>query len=519
MKAVTPQQMQEIDARCLKKHRIPGLVLMENAGKAVAQAAAEMAGIGLPGARSPVCLICGTGNNGGDGLAAARHLAAQGFPAEVFLVGTAGKLKGDTRVNANKLKASGIKLQEVASPKGLNALKRSLENSCLAIDAVFGTGFKGIPDKFCSQVVDILNQSGLPVLAVDIPSGVDGRTGACQGAGVRAAATVTMGLLKTGLLFHPGKAMAGAVSVADIGIPQAAVDEMKDAAEVPDECQAKGMLPRRPPDAHKGTCGTVLVLAGSIGMTGAAALTAISALRAGAGMVYLGIPESLNDIMESKLTEVITKPLPETRTRTLSVAGFDKIRNLLSKADVLAVGPGLSAHPETAELVGLVLSQTTMPAVIDADALNASAARPETLYDVKAPLILTPHYGEMSRLLRKDVSQIKADPMAAAQEAAASFCQTVVLKGAPTVIAQPKGGPWINPTGNAGMATAGSGDVLTGIMAGLLAQGLKTTEAARLGSYLHGLAGDLAAGETTQYSMLAGDILDFLPRAFARLSE
>lgn len=519
MRAVTPQQMQEIDARAMKRHRVPGLALMENAGKAVAQAAAEMAGAGLPGAKGPICIVCGTGNNGGDGMAAARHLSDQGFPVQVFVVGAASKLKGDARTQAVRLKAAGIKLQEAASPKGLGSLKRSLEESCLAVDAIFGTGFKGVPDKLCAQAIEMMNQGGRPILAVDIPSGVDGRTGACPGAGVRAAATVTLGLLKTGLLFHPGKAMAGTVTVADIGLPQAAVDEIKDQAEVAEESLVRPLLPVRPADAHKGSCGTVLVLAGSIGMTGAAALTALSALRAGAGMVYLGIPESLNDIMESKLTEVITKPLPETRTRTLSVAGFDKIRNLLARADVLAVGPGLSPHPETAELVGLVLSQITMPAVVDADALNASAAKPETLYDIKAPLILTPHYGEMARLMRRDTALVKADPMAAAQEAAAHFCQTVVLKGAPTVIAQAKGPPWINSTGNAGMATAGSGDVLAGILAGLLAQGLRTPEAAKLGVYLHGLAGDLAAEEKTQYSMLAGDILENLPRAFARLSE
>jgi NAD(P)H-hydrate epimerase len=519
MKAVTPQQMQEIDARAMKKHRIPGLVLMENAGKAVAQAAAEMAGAALPGDKATVCLVCGPGNNGGDGLAAARHLSDQGFAAEVFLLGAAAKLKGDVRTQAAKLKASGIRIQEMASPKGLNALKRALENSCLAVDAIFGTGFKGAPDKFCSQVIEMLNQSGLPILSVDIPSGVEGRTGACSGAGIRAAATVTMGLVKTGLLFYPGKALAGKVSLADIGLPQAAIDEAKEAVEVAEECLVKALLPRRAPDAHKGSCGTVLVLSGSIGMTGAAALTALSALKAGAGMVYLGIPESLNDIMESKLTEVITKPLPETRTRTLSVAGFDKIRNLMAKADVLAIGPGLSAHPETAELVGLVLSQATMPGVIDADALNAAAAKPETLYDIKTSLILTPHYGEMSRLLRRDISIVKSDPMAAVQEAAQKFCQTVVLKGAPSVIAQPKGPLWINATGNAGMATAGSGDVLAGILAGLLAQGLKTWEAARLGVYLHGLAGDLAAEDKTQYAMLAGDILENIPRAFSRLLE
>lgn len=519
MKAVTPQQMHEIDARAMKRHRVPGLALMENAGKAVAQAAAEMAGAGLPGPRGPICIVCGTGNNGGDGMAAARHLSDQGFPTEVFVVGAASRLKGDARTQAGRLKAAGIKLQEAASPKGLGALKRSLEESCLTVDAIFGTGFKGAPDRICAQTIEMMNQSGRPILAVDIPSGVDGRTGACPGAGIKAAATVTLGLMKTGLLFYPGKQMAGAVAVADIGIPQGAIDEIKDSVEITDECQAKALLPKRPPDAHKGSCGTVLVLAGSIGMTGAAALTAMSALRAGAGMVYLGIPESLNDIMETKLTEVITKPLPETRTRTLSVAGFDKIRNLLARADVLAVGPGLSSHPETAELVGLILSQITMPAVVDADALNASAAKPEILYDVKAPLILTPHYGEMARLMRRDISVIKGDPLAAAQEAAAHFCQTVVLKGAPSVIAQPKGPLWINSTGNAGMATAGSGDVLTGILAGLLAQGLKTTEAARLGTYLHGMAGDLAAEDKTHFAMLAGDILENLPRAFARLSE
>lgn len=519
MKAVTPQQMQEIDARCQRKHRVPSLTLMENAGRAAAQAAAAMVGAGLPGTEGRVCFVCGPGNNGGDGMAAARHLKSRGMAVDVFLVGSVSKLKGDARIQAGKLKTAGIKLMEANAPKGLNVLKRSLEGSCLAVDAIFGTGFKGVPDKISSQVIDTVNQSGLPVLSIDIPSGVDGRTGACPGAGIKASATVTLGLIKTGLMFYPGKQLAGTLTVADIGIPPAAAEEVKDSIEIAEESTVKGLLPRRPPDAHKGTCGTVLVLAGSIGMTGAAALTAQAAMRAGAGLVYLAIPESLNDIMESKLTEVITRPLPETRTRTLSVAGFDKIRNLLAKADVVALGPGLSLHPETAELVALVLSQVTMPAVIDADALNASAAKPETLYDIKAPLILTPHYGEMARLLRRDMSLVKSDPMAAAQEAAQKFCQTVVLKGAPTVISQTKGPLWINTTGNPGMATAGSGDVLTGLLAGLLAQGLKTPEAAKLGVYLHGLAGDLAAEEKTQYSMLAGDILENLPRAFARLME
>ncbi len=519
MRAVTPQQMQEIDARTIKRYRIPSLTLMERAGQAVAQAAAEMAGAGLSQSQVSICIVCGPGNNGGDGLVAARHLAHQGFAVEVFLAGRLTKLKGDPKINAAKLKPAGIKIQELTGPKSFQALKLSLEGCVLAIDAIFGTGFRGAPDKYFAQIIETINQAQKPVISIDIPSGVDGRTGACQGAAVQAKATVVLGMMKTGLLFYPGRQLAGQITVADIGIPQEARDEAKDFVELMDEEQARALLPRRAPDVHKGACGTVLVLAGSIGMTGAAALTSMSVLRSGAGLVYLGIPESLNDIMEAKLTEVITKPLPETRTRTLSLAGFDKIRNLLAKADVLALGPGLSAHPETAELVCLVLSQTNIPTVIDADGLNAAAARPETLYDIKAPLVLTPHYGEMSRLLHKEISAIKSDPIFFAREASQRFCQTVVLKGAPTVIAPHKGNTWINTTGNAGMATAGAGDVLTGLVAGLLAQGLKTPEAAELAAFLHGLAGDLAAEDKTPYALTAGDILDFLPRAFARIME
>jgi len=516
MKAVTPQQMQEIDARAIKKYRIPSLALMEKAGGAVVQKAKEILGRGLSSGDLCIAIVCGTGNNGGDGLVAARHLASEGYQVQVFILGAVNKLKGDAKVNLEKLRPLGLKPVELTGAKALNLLKGSLEGADLVIDAIFGTGFRGEPDRNCAQVIELINQSHKAVLAIDIPSGVDGRTGACQ-IGIRAQATVTMGLLKTGLLFYPGREMAGEVEVADIGIPQGAVDEQKGLMEYPDQEAMVSLLPRRGPDAHKGSCGTVLVLAGSAGLTGAAALTSLAALRTGAGMVYLGIPESLNDVMETKLTEVITRPLPETRTRTLSLAAFDKIRNLLSKADVLAIGPGLSTHPETAELVGLVLSQTNIPAVIDADALNAAAAKPEMLYDIKTSLILTPHYGEMSRLLSREVLQIKEDPLASAQEAAQRFCQTVVLKGAPSVIAFTKEGSWINPTGNAGMATAGSGDVLTGILAGLLAQGLRTAEAAKLGVYLHGLAGDLAAEDYTPYSLIAGDLIDYLPRAFAEL--
>jgi len=514
MIVVTPQQMQEIDARAIKKYKMPGLVLMENAARALAEKALEMPALNSPGT---VCIVCGPGNNGGDGLAAARLLNEQGIETLVFLLGSVQKLKGDAATNAKKLRAARIRIVEIKGGAGLAGLRAAIRRSGIIIDAIFGTGFHGVPDKLSGQVIEIMNISGLPVLSADIPSGVDGKTGQAFGPAVKAAATVTMGLLKTGLLFHPGKTLAGEVSVADIGFPQRAIDEQRVRINTIDAENARQLLPRRAPDAHKGSCGTALIIAGSAGVSGAAVLTAMSCLRSGAGLVYLGAPESLHDIMETKLTEVITKPLAETRSRSLASAAIDRIVSLLPQAEALAVGPGLSQHPDTSELVRLLLSQIYRPAVIDADGLNALAGKAELLQEVKAPLVLTPHYGEMARLSGKNIDEIRYDPLQAAGDFSQKYNQIVVLKGAPTVIAEPSGILWINTTGNPGMATAGSGDVLTGLIAGLLAQGLKAAEAARLGVFLHGLAGDLAASDKTQYCLTAGDLADFLPLAFKRL--
>jgi hydroxyethylthiazole kinase-like uncharacterized protein yjeF len=514
---VTPQQMQEIDARAIKKYKVPGLTLMENAAQALADKAQEM--LSDSESSRDVCIVCGPGNNGGDGLAAARLLKEQGCEPLVFLLGSVGKLKGDAATNAKKLRAARIKITEIKSGAGLTSLRAGIRRSGLIIDAIFGTGFHGVPEKLAGQIIEIINASGIPALAADIPSGVDGLTGKAAGPAVKAAATVTMGLLKTGLLFYPGKELAGEIIIADIGFPPKAVDEQKANINTINAESARRLLPRRAPDAHKGSCGTALIIAGSAGMSGAAALTATSCLRSGAGLVYLGAPESLHDIMEIKLTEVITKPLAETRSRSLAKASIDRIVSLLPQADALAVGPGLSQHPDTAELVRLLLTQVYRPAVIDADGLNALAGKAELLHEVKAPLVLTPHYGEMARLSGKSIDDVRKDPLQAAADFSQKYNQIVVLKGAPTVIAEPSGLLWINTSGNPGMATAGSGDVLTGLIAGFLAQGLKAAEAARLGVFLHGLAGDLAAAQKTQYCLVAGDIIDHLPQAFKKLTE
>jgi NAD(P)H-hydrate epimerase len=518
MFVVTPQQMREIDARAIRKHKIPGLTLMENAGRAVADQAEAMLRDGGPGDQRNVCLICGKGNNGGDGFVAARMLAENGFQASVFLLGHVRDVKGDALANAKKLNKAGLKIHEITSRAKLASLKKNLTGSHLIIDAIFGTGFRGPVEKSIGGAIALINASGLPVLSADIPSGVDGETGQALSCAIRADVTVTMGLLKTGLLFHPGRTLAGKVVITDIGFPERAIADQKINIRLAGQSLAREWLPARRPDAHKGSCGTVLALAGSAGLTGAAFLTSLSAMRSGAGLVYLGIPESLNDIMEAKLTEVITKPLPETRNRTLSLQAMERIEKLTGKADALVIGPGLSAHPETAELVQSVIRSINLPAVLDADGLNALATRPELL-SCQAPLILTPHYGELSRLMKVEISQIKAGPLKYALEAAKQFNHVIVLKGAPTVTALPDGRAWINPTGNSGMATAGSGDVLAGLIAGLLAQGLAPERAAVLGVYLHGLAGDLAAAGKTEYCMLAGDILDALPEAYKKLME
>jgi NAD(P)H-hydrate epimerase len=370
-----------------------------------------------------------------------------------------------------------------------------------------------------ADAINAINAADTPVLAVDIPSGIDGTNGGAAGAAVVARCTVTMGLAKAGMFFYPGKTAVGELIVADIGFPQQMITEHSFAIETQDAAAVRGLLPQRPPDVHKGSCGAVFLLAGSLGFTGAAALAAQAAITSGAGLVYLGIPESLNDVMAMKLTEVITKPLPETRTRTTSIHALERIRAIISKAGAVAVGPGISTHPETVELVQQLLPQLPVPAVIDADGLTALAQKIEVLGSVKVPLVLTPHYGEMSQLLQADVLAVKADPLAVAREAAARLKQVIVLKGAPTVIAEPSGRAWINTTGNAGMATAGTGDVLTGMITGLLAQGLRPLDAARLGVFLHGLSGDLAAAAKTEYCLLAGDLIAWLPQAYQHLME
>ncbi|MFQ5869783.1 MAG: NAD(P)H-hydrate dehydratase [Candidatus Zixiibacteriota bacterium] len=511
MKLSTAQQMKNIDKSAIEGMGIPGLKLMEVAGKSVAEVIADYM---VEVEDKKVLIFCGKGNNGGDGFVVARYLTEWGAKVDCFLLGKKTEVKGDTNVNLKKALDLNISITEVQSPTELD---REMDADLL-VDGIFGTGFKGEIGGELGEIVERLNQLEIPKLSIDAPSGLDCDTGEVASNCFRADVTVTLALPKLGQFVFPGKSYCGHTHVADIGIPQKAVEGEEIKLNVLTPSEVASMLPKRPPDGHKGTFGKLAIIAGSVGMTGAATLTSLSALKAGCGMVILGCPSSLNDIFEIKMTEVMTKPLPEVRRkRVLAKRSLGEIRQLLKWADTLALGPGLGQHFETVELVQRLVSTLKHPVVIDADGLNALAKNVDILKNRKTPTIITPHIGELSRLVGLPIEEIERDRIEIARKTASDFGLILVLKGAPTVIAEPGGEVWINPTGNDGMATAGCGDVLTGIIASFLTQGMGPLEAAICGVYIHGLAGDLAAYDRGQFGSIAGDIMEMVPEAIIEM--
>jgi len=505
--------MRDLDRAAIQQWGIPGLTLMENAGRAVADAARRLS---AADSERPVVFVCGTGNNGGDGFVAARHLSEQGRRVRVLLAGSRDRVTGDALENLRRLDEAGIEVVEIDDAQ---VAARVLPQAALIVDALLGTGLSGKVRGLPGQLIEVINDSGRPVLAVDVPSGLDADSGEPLGIAVRAIETVTMGLPKIGLCLYPGMDYAGRITVANLGYPAELVADAPGVGELIDPEWVGLLLPRRLPSAHKGQFGRVLVIAGSVGMTGAAAMCAEAALRVGAGLVTVGCPASVNDILEVKLTEAMTFPLPETYLRTLDTPALALILELAEDADVLAVGPGLSRQPETAVLIRRLVARVGKPMVIDADALNALADATVLLEGQHAPAVLTPHPGEMARLMGVSTGKIQAKRAHFAEAAAKRFRSVAVLKGARSIIAESGRPLTFCPTGNPGMATGGTGDVLTGTIAGLIAQGLLPFEAAAAGVYLHGLAGDIAAERVGEPSLLAGDVLEALPEAIQRVSR
>ena len=500
MKACTPDQMRSIDERAVADYGMPSLLLMENAGRAVAERArailAERGG-------TRVNILCGKGSNGGDGFVAARHLYNRGVEVNCVLTHPPNELRGDARANLELVERLGIPVW--------TGVPESLAGD-LIIDALLGTGSSGEPRGPFGDLIRLANDSGRPVLAVDVPSGIDSDTGQAAGDAVRAVETVTFGLPKIGLLSHPARELAGQLTIAEISLPRPLLDDPRLQAEWVTAERARELWPPRHAAAHKGDSGRVFILAGSPGMTGAAALCSEAALRAGAGLVTLGIPKSLNPILEVKLTEAMTLPLAETSTGCHSSASLPVVLERLGAAGAGAIGPGLGRDEASAELVRGMLARMPCPLVIDADALSAI---PEGATLNSA--VLTPHPGEIARLLGTCLEAVQSNRVATARDAAARFGCVVVLKGAATVVAAPDGRLGVNSSGSPSLATGGTGDVLTGVVAACLARGLEPYEAALAAVFLHGLAGEVAEERCGAPGTVAGDVLAALPEALRRL--
>jgi len=513
MKVLTAEQMAYVD-RITIEGGIPGIDLMRNAGAEVFNFIEKTLDI-----RSGIVVFVGKGNNGGDGFRVAELFASNSFDSVVCLIGKKSDVRGDAAVCMNDLEKAGQEIIEITGTNKIDELSETITSANLIIDAIFGTGLKGEITGLPASVIDKINYSNSTVVAVDIPSGINSSTGEVSNSVVQADYTVTFGCIKVGHVLMPGRSKCGEIHVVDIGFSDDAVNSVEVFGNSLTFPEAASLVPKRSYDAHKGSTGRVFLIAGSVGMTGAAALSSTAAMRAGAGVVTVGCPASLNDILEIKLTEVMTLPLPEVRKkRCLSSRALGSIREAARSADVVAVGPGLGTYFETIELLKRFLSQYNGRIVLDADGINVFKGDTEALKNVPCEIVLTPHYGELSRLIGISIGEIARNPIKAAKEASKITGRIVLLKGANTIVSNPQGVIWINGTGNEGMATAGMGDILTGIISGFAAQGLELFNAAILGAYIHGLAGDYAAEEKGILGMMSGDVLKLLPQALNNIS-
>jgi NAD(P)H-hydrate epimerase len=498
---LTPEQAAELDRETRAKG-VPAEALMERAGRAVARAAAEVAG-GVYGRRATI--VCGTGNNGGDGLVAARHLARWGMRVAVLAVEPLEDLREPAGGNLDRLGEQRLGVR----PCSDEVLARELERADVAIDAIFGTGFHGEPEGAWAAAIAGLNGSPTPVVAVDIPSGVDGATAVVAADAVWAELTVTFGAAKVGVVLLPGADRAGTVRVVDIGFPDELVRAEIGLIEPGDVAPA---LPRRSPEGHKRSTGVLLVLAGSRAMTGAPALIARAAGRMGAGLVTVATPRDALPAVQSHAVEAVFLPLAQTDDGTVAVDALDPLLGSLERSDAAAIGPGLTRNEETSRLVRDLVRLSPVPLVLDADGLNAFAGSAGEVRERSGPTVVTPHDGEFARLTGEEVRDVATDRLGAARRLASATGAVTLLKGSRTVIAPPEGVVRVNPTGSAVLATAGTGDVLTGVIGGLLARGLDPLDAACAGSYVHGVAG-LLAGRDLDEGTLASDVAERLPEA------
>ena len=509
MKVVSAEQMRAIENQVFDRYGISSTVVMEIAGRQVAVFARRL----LEENPGTAVVVCGKGNNGGDGLVAARWLKHWGLPVEAVVWSTFEDLPPDAAGALHAARMAGVPILMPAQAA------EALHDAGLIIDAVLGTGSVGSARGLAAEAIKLINAAKRPVLAVDVPSGVSADNGRAEGPAVQADWTLTFGLPKLGLFQFPGVDLAGRVIVADIGLSKGAVDAQNIDVELTRAADVQSWLPNYSRNAHKGTRGRVLVAAASRGMTGAAGLAGEAALRVGAGLVHVAAPISSQPVVAALRPEFMTLAFPESEFGGFAEAAAEPFLLRAERADAIAVGPGVGTDVEVKAFIRKVVANSPAPLVIDADGIKAFAGQPEVLAEAPVPLVLTPHPGEMANLLGLSIEAVQNDRFAAVRAAARATKAVVLLKGAYSLIAEPGGVVWINPTGNRALGTGGSGDVLTGVIAGLLAQGMGSQEAAVTGAYVHGMAGDRLAEAMGLDGVLAGDLAKALPRVQKDIRE
>jgi NAD(P)H-hydrate epimerase len=542
LKVSTAKEMQDIDRISINKYRIAGTVLMERAGLSVVNKINEIyygntehpekllnrAGRAQNIDGKKVIILCGGGNNGGDGLVIARELHNQGRDVDVYLSVKPLELKGDAKANYTAAKKFGVNIFPVKH--FMSGYRSLVKRQCLIVDALLGTGLSQDVRPLLSNVIRKVNKLSCSVIAVDIPSGISSDSGRIMGCAVKARHTVTFGLPKRGHFLYPGADFTGQLFIEDIGFPAVLLESEKIKIHLVQHSDAVSLLPERPAYSHKGTFGHVLLVAGSRGKTGAALMAAKACLKSGAGLVTIGVPESLVHTFQSRVTEEMILPLPDNGSGTVSCEAADPILSFSGKkASVLAIGPGLSLNKDISLLVCKLIAESNIPVILDADGINAVSGKERILKKSRVPVILTPHPGEMAGLLRQNTEyrtpgadRIRKDIENNRIETALTFAKKtntcLVLKGVPTVTASPEGQVFINSSGNQGMATAGTGDVLTGLIASFMAQKMLPQDAAVAGVYMHGLFGDAAAARKGTRSLVASDMINIMPAVLRNIS-
>lgn len=513
LKIVSTAQMREIDAKSINKRKVPEIILMENAGLMAMRFLEELLG-GLDGKR--VGVFCGGGNNGGDGLVLARHLHLNGVKTDVYLLAKKKSLKNSAKTNMQILVGMGINVEEILSDAALAKRETPMRHAHALVDAILGTGLNSPIKGVYKTAVEKINEWKNFCLAVDIPTGISSDKGAIYEPHIHADATITFGFPKTGMVFYPALASVGRLKTVNVSFPPPVLEESPCDAYMLDREWVLGKMPARPPDAHKGNFGHAVVTGGSTGMGGALGLAAFAVLKTGAGLVTVAVPKSLSLQFELGVKEVMSYHLGSDLGKPENAIA---ISEFCRDKSALLIGPGMKRGANLTELVAKLVESVKIPIVIDADGLNNLAPKKEILKKAFAPVIVTPHPGEMSRLTGETTARINEDRLGAAKKFSAQYRCITVLKGARTVIASPDGVAYVNPTGNQNLATGGTGDVLSGMIAGFLAQGLAPLDASAVSVFIHGLTADLYTEAENFCSMTASDLLKYLPRAIGLLSN